>query len=136
MFWNQCAVSQKVKKQNCQLSTVNAKNKTVFCILYPKLIFGNCHLPSAIVKTKTVYCILYTKHVFSWFGWFFVNLVEKWLINKNRKNPFWCLWLLQSLCAKCYGFVFKNKLLSQIHISYHITIVITNIRRKKPRLSA
>ena len=44
-------------------------------------------------------------------GWFFdPEEIEK---NKNIENTFWCLWLLQSLCAKCYGFVCKNKLLRQ-----------------------
>ena len=54
-------------------------------------------------------------------------IIEK---NKNLENPFWRLWLLQSLCAKCYGPAFKNKFLRQFPTSYHITIVITNLRRK------
>lgn len=38
-------------------------------------------------------------------------------------------------CAKCYAFVFKSKLFSQTHIPYHITTVMTNIKKKKMRLS-
>ena len=34
---------------------------------------------------------------------------------------------LSELCAKCYALVFKSELLRQVHITYHITIVITNI---------
>ncbi len=54
-------------------------------------------------------------------------IIEK---NKNLENPFWRLWLLQSLCAKCYGSAFKNKFLRQFQTSYHITTVIPNLRRK------
>ena len=38
-------------------------------------------------------------------------------------------------CAKCYAFVFKSKLFSQAHTPYHITTVMTNIKKKKMRLS-
>ena len=38
------------------------------------------------------------------------------------------------LCVKCYAFVFKSKLLSPSHIPYHITIVITNLKKKNPGL--
>ena len=73
-------------------------------------------------------------------------------MNKNRNNTFKCLWLLQSfdlwsnfltfgkvqtsltlpslnrnLHAKCHAFVFKNEFLSLSLITYHITVVITNI---------
>ena len=37
-------------------------------------------------------------------------------------------------CAKCYALVFKNEFLHLSHIPYHITIVITNIQKQKPRL--
>ena len=57
------------------------------------------------------------------------------IINKNIENPFCRLWLLQSLSVKCYGSAFKNKFLRQFQISYHITIVITNLRRKNPAFS-
>ena len=36
-------------------------------------------------------------------------------------------------CAKCYAFVFKSKLFSQTHIPYHITVVITNIKKQLHR---
>lgn len=38
-------------------------------------------------------------------------------------------------CAKCYAFVFMSKLFSQTHTPYHITVVMTNIKKKKMRLS-
>lgn len=34
------------------------------------------------------------------------------------------------LCVKCYAFVFKSELLRPSHISYHITVVITNLKKK------
>ena len=34
------------------------------------------------------------------------------------------------LCVKCYALVFKSELLSPSHIPYHITIVITNLKKK------
>ena len=34
------------------------------------------------------------------------------------------------LCVKCYTFVFKSELLRPRHIPYHITIVITNLKKK------
>ena len=34
------------------------------------------------------------------------------------------------LCVKCYAFVFKSELLRLRHIPYHITIVITNLKKK------
>ena len=34
------------------------------------------------------------------------------------------------LCVKCYAFVFKSELLRPSHIPYHITIVITNLKKK------
>ena len=34
------------------------------------------------------------------------------------------------LCVKCYAFVFKSKLLRPSHIPYHITVVITNLKKK------
>ncbi len=37
------------------------------------------------------------------------------------------------LCVKCYAFVFKSELLSPSHIPYHITVVITNLKKKNPR---
>ena len=40
------------------------------------------------------------------------------------------------LCVKCYAFVFKSELLRVRHIPYHITIVITNLKKKNPRHSA
>ena len=40
---------------------------------------------------------------------------------------------LSELYAKCYAFVFKNEFLSLSHTTYHITIVITNIKKPKPR---
>ena len=36
------------------------------------------------------------------------------------------------LCVKCYAFVFKSELLSPSHIPYHITVVITNLKKKNP----
>ncbi len=36
--------------------------------------------------------------------------------------------------AKCRAFIFKNEFLSLSHSPYHITVVITNIEKKKPRL--
>ena len=36
------------------------------------------------------------------------------------------------LCVKCYAFVFKSELLRPSHIPYHITIVITNLKKKNP----
>ena len=38
------------------------------------------------------------------------------------------------LCVKCYAFVFKSELLSPSHIPYHITVVITNLKKKNPCL--
>ena len=38
------------------------------------------------------------------------------------------------LCVKCYAFVFKSELLRPSHIPYHITIVITNLKKKNPCL--
>ena len=37
------------------------------------------------------------------------------------------------LCVKCYALVFKSELLSPSHIPYHITVVITNLKKKNPR---
>ena len=37
------------------------------------------------------------------------------------------------LCVKCYALVFKSELLSPSHIPYHITVVITNLKKQKPR---
>ena len=34
------------------------------------------------------------------------------------------------LCVKCYAFVFKSERLRPSHISYHITVVITNLKKK------
>ena len=34
------------------------------------------------------------------------------------------------LCVKCYALVFKSELLSPSHIPYHITVVITNLKKK------
>ena len=34
---------------------------------------------------------------------------------------------LAELCAKCYALVFKSELSRQVHITYYIIIVITNI---------
>ncbi len=60
--------------------------------------------------------------------------LQKWQkVNKNQKNTFRCLELLQSSSAKWSVFVFESKLSGQIHTSYHITIVITNIKKKKHR---
>ena len=36
------------------------------------------------------------------------------------------------LCVKCYAFVFKSELLRPSHIPYHITVVITNLKKKNP----
>ena len=36
-------------------------------------------------------------------------------------------------CAKCYAFVFMSKLFSQTHTPYHITVVITNIKKQLHR---
>ncbi len=41
--------------------------------------------------------------------------------------------LLQSSCAKCYVFVCESKLSRQTHITHHITIVVTNIKKQKHR---
>ena len=41
---------------------------------------------------------------------------------------------LSELCAQCYAFVCKNELFRQSHTTYHITVVITNIKKKKHRL--
>jgi hypothetical protein len=40
----------------------------------------------------------------------------------------------QSLCDKRYGPVFKSELLRPAHTTYHITVVITNIKKQKHRL--
>ena len=34
------------------------------------------------------------------------------------------------LCVKCYAFVFKSELSRPSHIPYHITVVITNLKKK------
>ena len=47
--------------------------------------------------------------------------------NKNSKNPFRCLKLLQSQCAKWFWRVFKNGFLRHAHTTYHDNCVITNI---------
>ena len=36
---------------------------------------------------------------------------------------------LELFCVKCYAFVFKSELLSPSHIPYHITVVITNLKK-------
>ena len=56
-------------------------------------------------------------------------------VNKNQKNTFGCLELLQSSCAKWSAFVFESELSRQAHTTYHITIVITNIKKKKHRFA-
>ena len=40
------------------------------------------------------------------------------------------------LCVKCYAFVFKSELLSPSHIPYHITVVITNLKKKNSKFAA
>ena len=40
------------------------------------------------------------------------------------------------LCVKCYAIVFKSELLRLRHISYHITIVITNLEKKNSKFAA
>ena len=50
--------------------------------------------------------------------------------NKNQKNPFRCLELLQSSCAKCYALVFKSELSRQIHTTYHITSLLQTSKSK------
>ena len=54
------------------------------------------------------------------------------VFKQKPEKPF--LWFAVPMepCAECYGFVFKNKLLRQSHISHHITVVITNHKKKNP----
>ena len=52
------------------------------------------------------------------------------LLTKTSKTPSDVCDPYRSLCAKCYGSAFKNKLLRQFQTSYHITTVIPNLRRK------
>ena len=40
---------------------------------------------------------------------------------------------LSELCAQCYALVCKSELFRQAHTTHHITIVITNIKKPKPR---
>ena len=40
--------------------------------------------------------------------------------------------LFQSFCAKRYVLIFKNKLLSQFHNSYHIHFVASSSQKEKP----
>ena len=40
--------------------------------------------------------------------------------TKTEKTLLSVLKLFQSFCAKCYVLVFKNKLLSQFHTTFHI----------------
>ena len=55
-------------------------------------------------------------------------------LNKNLKEPFLMFVVPLELCVKCYAFVFKSELLRPSHIPYHITIVITNLKKKNPCL--
>ena len=57
------------------------------------------------------------------------------IFRKKREKHFLCLELLQSLSAKCYASVFESELSRQDHTSYHITGVITNIKKKKQRFA-
>ena len=52
--------------------------------------------------------------------------------QKPRKPLLSVFMLFQSLCVKCYVLVFKNKLLSQFHTTYHIHFVATSPQKEKP----
>ena len=58
--------------------------------------------------------------------------MHNFYFNKNLKNPFFFFLFRWNFCIKCYAFVFKSKLLSQSHIPYYITVVITNLKKKNP----
>jgi len=60
----------------------------------------------------------------------------KILIDKNRKNPFFCLVALSEPCAKCYVLVFKSKLLRQCHNPHHITSFLQALEGKTPPLTS
>ena len=50
--------------------------------------------------------------------------------DKNQKNSFRCLELLQSSYAKCYALVFKSELSRQVHTTYHITSLYKHQKAK------
>ena len=50
--------------------------------------------------------------------------------NKNSKNPFRCLKLLQSQCAKWFWRVFKNEFLRHAHNTYHVTALLQTFESK------
>ena len=54
------------------------------------------------------------------------------IFTKTKKTLFqsWCS--NQSFCVKCYVLVFKNKLLSQFHITFHIHYRGFNPSKEKP----
>ena len=54
------------------------------------------------------------------------------ILDKNRKNPFFCLVASPEPCAKCYVLVFKSKLLRQFHNPHHITSFLQDLEGKTP----
>ena len=55
-------------------------------------------------------------------------------LKKKPEEPFLSFVVPLELCVKCYAFVFKSELLRQRNTPYHITVVITNLKKKNPCL--
>ncbi len=51
-------------------------------------------------------------------------------VDKNQKNSFRCLELLQSSCAKRSVLVFESELSRQPHTPYHITALLQTSKSK------